>query len=206
MLASGGTSALPYGMIEPPLDVEPPQASKAPNAPRRVRPRSGTRLPASGLEARLAARLAPRKARNVGLSQRDGTVQAVGDRKYALLVTYRRDGTPVPTPTWAAEKDGRLYIRSERESGKVKRLRRDPRVLVAPCTARGKPVGALLEATARVLPPEAEGDAEAALARCYGPVRALFEWIVDRMRVDMCYLEISPGPWPSSERASGVDA
>ena len=32
-----------------------------------------------------------------------------GDRrcKRALLVTYRRDGTPVPTPVWAAAADGR---------------------------------------------------------------------------------------------------
>ena len=184
-------------------DIESPQAADASNPPRRVRPRDGKRLPASGLEARVAARLAPRKARSVGLvSARDGSAQAVGESKYALLVTYRRDGTGVPTPTWAAEKDGLLYVRSERQSGKIKRLRRDPRILVAPCTARGKPVGPPFEATARVLSADAEGDAEAALAVRYGPVRAFFEWTVDRMQVDMCYLEITPGPWPPSAPAA----
>jgi PPOX class probable F420-dependent enzyme len=110
----------------------------------------------------------------------------------------------VPTPVWAAEADGLLYVRSERTAGKIKRLRRDARVLVAPCTVRGKPLGSPFEATARMLPSQEESVAERALARRYGLGRALFEWAIDRMRVDMCYLEITPAPWGpasfSSER------
>jgi uncharacterized protein len=118
--------------------------------------------------------------------------------KRALLVTYRRNGTPVPTPVWAAEADGRLYVRSERAAGKVKRLRRDPRMLVAPCTVRGKPLGPPFEATARMVSPEEEPRAERVLASRYGFGRALFEWAMDRLRVDMGYLEITPGAWEGS--------
>jgi PPOX class probable F420-dependent enzyme len=102
----------------------------------------------------------------------------------------------VSTPVWGAEADGRFYVRSERASGKVKRLRNDSRVLTAPCTVRGKPLGAPLEATASVVPEQREWVAEQALVRRYGLGRALFEWTVDRLRIDMCYLEIVPGPWP----------
>jgi uncharacterized protein len=118
-------------------------------------------------------------------------------RKHSLLVTFRRDGSGVPTPVWAAPAPGadRLYVRTVRASGKVRRLRADPRVLIAPCSARGRPLGAPFEARARVLAPELEHDAERALSAHYGVVRALFERTVDAMRVDMCYLEIEPRAW-----------
>jgi PPOX class probable F420-dependent enzyme len=143
----------------------------------------------------MAARTAPRGAKTVMEIPRTGSVEDVQAYKRALLVTYRRDGTPVPTPVWAAEADGCLYVRSERASGKVKRLRRDPRILIAPCTVRGKPLGAPFEATGRMLSTGEEPDAERALAERYGLGRALFEWTMDRLRVDMGYLEITPGAW-----------
>ncbi len=68
-----------------------------------------------------------------------------------------------------------------------------PRLLVAPCTVRGKPLGAPLEATARMLPPDDEPLAERVLAARYGFGRVIFEWAMDVLRVDMGYLEITPG-------------
>lgn len=160
-----------------------------------ARPVPGRRPPGALAGARLAARVAPQGARTIAQASRVGSVADVQAHKRALLVTFRRDGTPVPTPVWAAEADGRLYVRSERTAGKIKRLGRDPRVLLAPCTVRGKPLGSPFEATARMLPAEEEPVAERALARRYGLGRALFEWTFDRMRIDMCYLEITPGAW-----------
>jgi PPOX class probable F420-dependent enzyme len=160
-----------------------------------ARPVAGRRLPAALPSARFAARTAPGGARHIGEQPRTGTVEDVGRCKRALLVTYRRDGTPVPTPVWAALADGVLYVRSERASGKLKRLRRDPRMLVAPCTVRGEPLGAPFEASARVLGGEEELLAERTLAARYGLGRELFERAMDLMRVDMCYLEITPGAW-----------
>jgi uncharacterized protein len=155
---------------------------------------TGRRLPAALFSARLAARAAPRAAREISERAPVGTVAQIAGCKRSLLVTYRRDGTPVPTPVWAAESDGLLYVRTERSSGKVKRLRNDARLLVAPCTVRGRPLGAALEATARVLDGDREIVAERALARRYGLGRELFERSMDRLRVDMCYLELTPSP------------
>ncbi len=164
-------------------------------ARRRARPVPGRRLPAALLSARIAARAAPRGARTVGERPRTGAIEQLAGCKRALLITYRRDGTGVPTPVWAAVAEGRLYVRSERSSGKVKRLRNDARLLVAPCTVRGEPLGAPLEASARVLAPDREPLAERALARRYGLGRELFERAMDLLRVDMCFLEITPGAW-----------
>jgi len=172
--------------------------SKAVVARPGANPVPGRRPPGALPAARLAARTAPRGARTIVEAPRVGSVADIQAHKRALLVTFRRDGRPVPTPVWAAEADGRLYVRSERTAGKIKRLRRDARVLVAPCTVRGKPLGSPFEATARILPSREESVAEQALARRYGLGRALFEWTIDRMRVDMCYLEITPGAWNRS--------
>jgi PPOX class probable F420-dependent enzyme len=156
-----------------------------------ARPVPGRRLPAALPAARLAARLSPRKSREIGAQPRAGSFGEVRSCKRTLLVTYRRDGTPVPTPVWAAEVGARLYVRTERGSGKVKRLRRNSRMLVAPCTVRGKPLGPASEASSRVLAREEEAIAERVLASRYGLGRELFERAMDIMRVDMCYLEIT---------------
>ncbi|MDF5754020.1 PPOX class F420-dependent oxidoreductase [Spongiactinospora sp. TRM90649] len=68
-----------------------------------------------------------------------------------LLTTFRKDGTPVGTPVVTAIHDGVLYASTLENSGKVKRIRRDARVTVGPCTLRGAPTGPAVEARARVL-------------------------------------------------------
>jgi uncharacterized protein len=167
-------------------------------ARRTARPHPGRRLPAAVFNARVTARLTPRDAWGVVDTPRGDSIEPIRDCKRSLLVTYRRDGTPVPTPVWAAEEGGRLYVRTERTAGKVKRLRGDHRLLVAPCTKRGKPLGAPLEATARMLTPEEEPLAERVLANRYGLGRVLFELAMDIARVDMGYLEITPGRWAAT--------
>lgn len=166
-------------------------------ARRTARPVPGRRLPGAIPNGRLVAHTAPRGARAIVDVPRSGSIEELSAHKRALLVTYRRDGTPVPTPVWAAEQDGRLYVRTERAAGKVKRLRKDPRMLIAPCTVRGRPLGAPLEAHGRLLPAAQEPLAERVLASRYGLGRALFERTMDVLRIDMGYLEITPGPWQS---------
>ncbi|HEX3392788.1 MAG TPA: PPOX class F420-dependent oxidoreductase [Solirubrobacteraceae bacterium] len=183
--------------------VDEIQASHATREAAKARPGAhpvpGRRPPAAIFLARLAARTAPAGARTITEAPRTGTTQEIAAHKRALLTTFRRSGVPVSTPVWAAEADGRFYVRSERTAGKVKRLRNDSRVLIAPSTVRGRPLGAPLEARASVVSSEREQIAERALVRRYGLGRRLFEWTFDRLRIDMCYLEIVPGAWESAE-------
>jgi uncharacterized protein len=114
-------------------------------------------------------------------------------RKHALLVTFRRDGTAVPTTVWfGLIDDRRLVVHSEERTAKVRRIRRDPRARVLPCDPRGKPLGPAVEATARIL--EADEDrrlAEAAIDRQYGRTRRAYHKLV--MDEDtMVYLELVP--------------
>ncbi len=84
----------------------------------------------------------------------DAEIERLAAGAYVSLTTFRRDGTPVATPVWASRSGDRLYVWTESGSGKVKRLRANDRVLLAPCDARGGLQGAQVEGTAVLL----EGD------------------------------------------------
>ncbi|MEM4298229.1 MAG: PPOX class F420-dependent oxidoreductase [Nitrososphaerota archaeon] len=58
--------------------------------------------------------------------------------KFISLETYKRSGEAVRTPVWFAEKDGLIYFHTPAKSGKVKRLRRNPVVRLAPCSRFGR--------------------------------------------------------------------
>ncbi|MFF5172541.1 PPOX class F420-dependent oxidoreductase [Micromonospora sp. NPDC000089] len=61
--------------------------------------------------------------------------------KYVLLTTFRKDGRAVPTPVWSVRDGDTLAVWTAADSGKVKRIRRDGSVTVAPCDVRGRPHG-----------------------------------------------------------------
>ncbi len=63
----------------------------------------------------------------------------MGDEKYILLTTFRRNGVPVATPVWAVPlDDGQIGFWTSSESGKAKRLAHTDRVTVQPSDARGR--------------------------------------------------------------------
>jgi uncharacterized protein len=79
---------------------------------------------------------------------------AIADGKHILVTTFRRDGTPVSTPTWVVPLEGDMFgFYTSSGSGKAKRLAHTTRVLVQPCNARGKPTPGTepLEGTARLV-------------------------------------------------------
>ncbi len=86
-------------------------------------------------------------------------------QKTVLLTTYRRDGSPVPTPVSIAVDGERAFVRTYEKAGKVRRLRRNPVVEVAPCTTRGRRTGAAIGAVARRLSGDEAKVAARALAR-----------------------------------------
>jgi PPOX class probable F420-dependent enzyme len=77
---------------------------------------------------------------------------SLASRRYISLTTFRRDGTPVSVPVWVVSDDGkRLLVWTGAGTWKVKRIRRNPQVLVAASTFRGREKGERLDGTARIL-------------------------------------------------------
>ena len=75
----------------------------------------------------------------------------VHGHKYISLTTYRKTGKAVATPVWFVQREGKLCVWTLVHAGKVKRLRNNARITLAPCTARGKILGPPAEGEARIV-------------------------------------------------------
>ena len=75
----------------------------------------------------------------------------LASERYVNLATFRRNGREVRTPVWIAREGSKLYVWTNGTSGKVKRVRANGRVRLAPCDARGKLRGDWTDGSARML-------------------------------------------------------
>src|SRR3954453_7393902 len=80
-----------------------------------------------------------------------GSISDLEGRKNCVWVSYRKNGQPMPSPVWFGVADGKLYFLPSPDGYKVKRIRNNPEVRVAPCTRRGKPSPPPFTGKARVL-------------------------------------------------------
>ena len=91
--------------------------------------------------------------------------------QYINLETFKKSGDGVKTPVWAAPLEGKLVVFTEGKAFKVKRIRNNSKVRVAPCDVRGKVLGGWHEGTARVV------DGDAAFAqRAYAALTGKYGW------------------------------
>lgn len=116
-----------------------------------------------------------------------------------VLVTYRRSGEAVPSPINHGVADGKLYVRTDASTAKVKRLRNNSNVIVVPCNLRGRPAGPVVAGVARILPEDEHARADAAIAANWSLPMKLLERGLDRgsqtFGIAMAYIEIGPtGP------------
>ena len=113
--------------------------------------------------------------------------------RQCVIVTFRKSGEPVPTPVnFGLADDRTLLFRTEPHVGKLKRLRRDPHVRVFPCNLRGKPLGAVVEGTARVLPDSERERADGVISGNWDAPTKIVERGYDRIGIEMVYLEVTP--------------
>lgn len=90
--------------------------------------------------------------------------------RYLNLESFRKTGIGVRTPVWFAQEPGRpvFYVYSEADAGKVKRIRNNPKVRIAPCTMRGDLRGAWIDARARICDGDEALAGQQLLRRKYG--------------------------------------
>ena len=89
---------------------------------------------------------------SAGRPYQPATAAPVFCGRYLSITSYRRDGQGVATPVWFVQRDGKLLVETDAASGKVKRIRRNPQVRVAVCSASGRLRGAQVRGVAEILP------------------------------------------------------
>ncbi len=103
-------------------------------------------------------------------------------QSYINMETFRRTGAGVRTPVWFAAEEGMIYVRTLRQSGKVKRVSRDSRVRVVPSDARGEPLGEWADGGAHLVEDrETASHANRLFRRKYGLPKVGFD-LVQRLR------------------------
>lgn len=109
----------------------------------------------------------------------DAVAQFAGS-KYLNLETFRKAGTAVRTPVWFAQSGLHgtpattlFYIYSEADAGKVKRIRGNPKVRVAPCTMRGNVCGEWIDGRARICADDEAAHGQQLLTRKYGALKVV---------------------------------
>ena len=129
-------------------------------------------------------------------------VGALAGEKYISLTTFKRDGTPVATPVWVVSDDGRrLLVWTGPETWKVKRIRRNPRVLVSASDIKGRTRGESYEGLARLLDVPLGSLVEPLLDRKYGLSRRalgvfnkLVRFVTRKSAPPSAYIEIVDPP------------
>ncbi|HBC58119.1 MAG TPA: PPOX class F420-dependent oxidoreductase [Gammaproteobacteria bacterium] len=90
--------------------------------------------------------------------------------EYISLSTQKRDGSTVETPVWFAQDGDKIYVFTEGNAGKVKRLRNFPQCRIAVCTVRGKLKGNWIATRGKII----EDDQERRMA--YKALRRKYDW------------------------------
>jgi PPOX class probable F420-dependent enzyme len=127
------------------------------------------------------------------MSTQASVFAAFVDQRTIALTTYRRDGTPVSTPVSIVVDGTRAFVRTWDTAGKMKRIRNNPDVAIAPSTFLGRATGPAIQMRARILDgPEATA-ASRALARKYPLLHGIFVPLIHRLRHNKTmHLELLP--------------
>ena len=83
-------------------------------------------------------------------------LEALFPGRYLSLTSFKHDGTGVATPLWFVSDGKRLFALTDLHSAKVRRMRGNSHVLVAPCGPNGKLRSEPLPARAEVLTESAD--------------------------------------------------
>ena len=108
------------------------------------------------------------------------------DQEFLSLETFRKSGEGVKTPIWFVQEGDSLYMWTVGDSAKIKRIRNNPQVKIAPCKRFGEVTGEWVTAQASVDDsPAAVRHVEELLRRKLGfgfMVFGLIDGIRDRQR------------------------
>ncbi len=121
--------------------------------------------------------------------------------KYLSLETFKKNGQGVRTPIWfAADPAGelnssaaKLYIYTVDNTGKVKRIRNNPRVRIAPCDMRGKILGEWIDAAAEIVAKEEAVRGMCLLNKKYFPLKQILGFFALFSRQPRLVIALRPG-------------
>ena len=125
---------------------------------------------------------------------------AFAGQKYLNLETFKKNGDGVKTPVWFAadptasidSSGAKIYTYTIGVSGKVKRVRNNTRVKIAPCDMRGRVLGEWVEARAEIISGEEAARGMQLLNKKYFPWKQLLAVFASFSRRERIVFAIRP--------------
>jgi len=125
---------------------------------------------------------------------------AFAGHKYLNLETFKKNGEGVNTPVWFAAEpsasldsnDAKLYVYTIGVSGKVKRIRNNGRVRIAPCNARGGLRGEWVGARAEIITGEEADRGMRLLNKKYLPWKQVLDFFASFRRRERTVFLLRP--------------
>jgi PPOX class probable F420-dependent enzyme len=125
---------------------------------------------------------------------------AFAGQKYLNLETFKKSGDGVKTPVWFATDPAndlacdaaRLYAYTIGNSGKVKRIRNNARVRIAPCDMGGKLLGEWVDARAEIVTGAEAEYGDRLLNKKYFPWKQLLNFFASFRRRERIGFVIRP--------------
>ena len=103
------------------------------------------------------------------------SLNSLHKQNYLNIETYRKTGVGVRTPVWFVQDDHSIYLRTMADSGKVKRIRNNREVKIAPCKMDGALLGEWIPATAReVKDADTDKKVDRLLDKKYGLIKKMY--------------------------------
>ena len=114
-------------------------------------------------------------------------------QRTVLLTSYRRDGAGIGTPVNIAVEGDRAFVRTFDSAWKLKRIRNNPLVEIAPSTNTGKATGTSLRSRARILTGDEAARASRAIDKKYPVLHGIVVPLIHRMRGNTTvHFELTP--------------
>ena len=112
------------------------------------------------------------------------------DQKYINLETYKKNGQVVQTPVWFVLDEGVIYVRTDKNSGKVKRAQNNPNVHLMPCNIKGRPKGEWIDGTIQIANENESNRAKQLLNQKYGLLGKMLGIMYKLRKIEFVVLSI----------------
>ena len=126
------------------------------------------------------------------MSPAEAAVTPLQGYRFLNLTTFRKNGVPIVTTVLFALANDKIYVWTTKDSGKVKRIRNNATVHIAPSTRLGQPRGPIAAATARILSVTEQTEAQAVTDRQFGWLKKFFGLLWRLQGREQVYIEIMP--------------
>jgi uncharacterized protein len=126
------------------------------------------------------------------LNKNYNNIGSLENARYINIQTYKRNMQAISTPVWFIIKDDKIFFRTSSNSGKIKRIKSNNKVKLAPCNILGKIKGQWHEGIAKI-EKDIDNSTIEALNKKYGISSLLMKVFYKIKKIDIIYVSIELG-------------